>query len=123
VTGWTSYPVDLRGPSGSSIADYHLLAVHGRCGPIDFSRSEIVRKKYPSGTFSEYRGIFFDLESWDKSGIFMPENDIGAVFVSEAAKSVILKLENANLTLEPLASVQWDEETKAIVESKWPKDR
>jgi hypothetical protein len=37
--GWSTYDVQLSGKDGKLIEGYHGLAIHGRCGPIDDSRT------------------------------------------------------------------------------------
>jgi hypothetical protein len=120
ITGWTSHPVSLLDPNGRGFADYHLLTVLGRCGPIDFTQSILEQKKYPRGTFPEYRGLFFDQDSWDRSDIFMPVNRIGFIFITDAARDALASLKDANCCFEPLAEVQLDEMTKELVERATP---
>lgn len=74
-TGWTTYPVCVRGKDGGEIEGYHGLAVTGRCGPIDRSMSERVWRGpgSPGGKPTEqWLGLYFRPETWDGSDIFSP---------------------------------------------------
>jgi len=116
ITGWASHPVSLRDPDEHLLSDFHLLTVQGRCGKIDFARSTVVHQNYPGGVTREYRGIFFDEDSWDHSDIFMPENRIGYIFVSEKAKIAFEKLGSSGPHIEPLEQIQLDEMTRERIE-------
>ena len=70
--GWNTYRIELVGRDGDKVSGYRGLSVHGRCGGIDNSRSVKVMKRYPGGVFPEWRGLFFDPETWDGSELFMP---------------------------------------------------
>lgn len=63
-TGWTTYPVDLRGKHGESIPGCQGLAVRGRCGALDDSRSTKYDQTFPGGVFPCWRGYFFPESSW-----------------------------------------------------------
>lgn len=116
IKGWTSYPVSLRDSSGHLLRDFQLLVVQGRCGRIDFGKSTAIRQKYPRGVFEEYRGIFFDEDSWDHSDVFMPENRVGFIFVSERARMAIETLGSPSPHFESLDQFQFDEMTRKQIE-------
>jgi hypothetical protein len=82
LTGWATYPVQVIGGDGLAVPDYRGLAITGRCGPIDDSRSDIVMKTYPAGEFPVYRGLFFDPGSWDGSDLFVSDDSASWPFVS-----------------------------------------
>jgi hypothetical protein len=116
IRGWTSYPVSLTDSHGHPIRNFHLLTVQGRCGRIDFEKSSAVRHEYPGGVFQEYRGVFFDDDSWDHSDVFMPKNRIGYIFASERAKVAIESLGSPSPHFERLDQVQLDEMTRKQIE-------
>jgi hypothetical protein len=116
IKGWTSYPVSLKDPSGRALKDFHLLTVHGRCGRIDLNKSTPVEQTYPRGVFKEYRGIFFDENTWDRSDLFMPKNRVGYVLASEMAKEAIEGIGCTSPDFEPLGQVQFDDMTKEQIE-------
>jgi hypothetical protein len=89
-------------------------------GTLDFSLSTPVEKRYPRGTTTEHRGLFFAPSSWDKSAIFMPANRIGYIFISESAKHSFDKFQDSNIDLEPLENVQLDAATRLNIEEAAP---
>lgn len=89
ATGWATYPVALTGKWDEPLATYYGLVVHGRCGPIDESRSVRVVREYPAGRFTRLRGLFFDESSWDGSDFFMPRDRTGWIFVTRRIRDVI----------------------------------
>jgi hypothetical protein len=72
-TGWSSYPVRLYGKDDEPPPGYAGLAIRGRSGPIDVSRSVAGEKVGPGGSVPIWRGLYFDPATWDGSDIFAPE--------------------------------------------------
>lgn len=96
-SGWSTFPVSVRGRSGESLSGYHGLAVTGRCGHIDESMSKCLECGAPSPSGKRYRrylGMYFREETWDKCDVFGPD-DSSFVFVVEKVKGAI---EAAGLT-------------------------
>ena len=96
-TGWATYPVEVYGKKGELVAGYHGLAVTGRCGPIDDSRSRpaIRPPAVPHGQATRmWIGLYFDPVSWDGSDVFLPKGN-GRTFITEDLKSA---LERAGIT-------------------------
>jgi len=88
--GWGTYPVNLFGPGGEPIADYHGLVVSGRCGPRQPDRSIAIQRPGPIGKPTlVYKGLFFDEGEWDGSDLFMPRDTTGFVFVVEQVREVL----------------------------------
>lgn len=74
ITGWQSYPVDLRASSGRMIPGYQGLAISGRCASISIDKdhhAELVYEDNPRGRFPHYRGLSFTKDSWDGTDIFV----------------------------------------------------
>lgn len=112
-TGWCTYPVRVSGKFDEVITGYYGLSVVGRCGPIDYSRSEVVLREYPAGWFPHLRGKFFDPESWDGSDFFMEAPDskgkiTGSKFVTETVKRVLTRAKVRNLTFERISEADFD---------------
>lgn len=107
VTGWGTYPVRLYDKAGLELPGYHGLAVTGRAGPIDHSKSriELDPPAVPTGhpTYVE-RGIYFDHETWDGSDVFIPEGT-RAVCVVERVKRALEKRKLTNLHFTPLSEL------------------
>lgn len=98
-TGWRSYVVSVIDKGGDYHPDYEGLAILGRCGCADLSRSVVVLSKYPAGWFPHFLGYYFPEESWDGSDIFMETPDergrtTAHVFVTERVR---LALETASV--------------------------
>lgn len=89
VTGWKAKNVRLVGKSGEEIEGYSLLVVVGRCGQVQYERSERVSKSYPAGEFPALKGLYFDESSWDGSDVFMCESGQKSIFVTKRAKDAI----------------------------------
>jgi hypothetical protein len=100
-TGWDVIPVELRGKRGERLPTYYFLTVHGRCGPIDKSRSEIFQKEYPAGLFPRLRGLYFDPASWDGSDIFLPEGT-GFKLVAAPVRRALMRAKVRNVWFERL---------------------
>jgi hypothetical protein len=105
-TGWRTYAVDLVGYDGAPIPGYHGLAIHGRCGPIDDSKSVQVPKQFPGGVFPVWMGMYFDPDSWDGSDLFMSEAGGGWKFVVEDVKRAFQKAKIRNVRLTRLDEVE-----------------
>jgi hypothetical protein len=67
-TGWVPYPVELYDGRGAPVPGYVGVAITGRCGPL---RADLTRVE-GEGRWSEYVGLWFPLESWDGSDVFLP---------------------------------------------------
>lgn len=105
-TGWRTYAVDLVGHDGAPIPGYHGLAIHGRCGPIDDSKSVQVPKQFPGGMFPVWTGMYFDPDTWDGSDLFMSEDGKGSKFVVEDVKRAFQKAKIRNVQFERLDEVE-----------------
>ena len=45
-TGWKIYPIKLYDKKDNEVLGYHGLSVTGKCASIDYSKSEIIEKRY-----------------------------------------------------------------------------
>lgn len=108
ISGWKAYPAEVYDKKGNSIRGYSVLGVTGRCGPIDDSLSEIIWKGAPVPEGNPYqarKGLLFDLSSWDRSGIFIPEGSL-AIMVTKKVKIIIERLKATNFDLKPILEVE-----------------
>jgi hypothetical protein len=105
-TGWSLYPVAVRNKQGKPVLGYSGLAVTGRCGNIDFSKSVQVPRIFPAGIFPVLKGLLFDPASWDGSDFFMPARRSGHVFVVEEVKKAFERAKIRNVSFEPLDQVE-----------------
>jgi len=109
ITGWGTFPVDLLGKGGEHIEGYFGLSVHGRCGPIDKSKSTRILKQMPGGVFPYWKGLYFDPDSWDGSAIFVSETS-SLLFVVDTVKRSLEKAKIKNLRFVALDAFErsWD---------------
>ena len=110
VTGWCTYDVEVRDKKGQKVEGYYGLAVTGRCGARDLEKSEIILQEYPGGWAPEFKGHFFDPESWDGSDLFMETPDPAEPassfrFATEKFVKVLKRAKVSNLRFTPLPEV------------------
>lgn len=108
LTGWTTFPVRLEGPGFLLAPRYSGLAITGRCGPLDNSRSRSVQRRAAvgEGSIAVYLGMYFDPASWSGDDFFVPEGRNAYSFVTER---VVELFRNAGLTgasFTPLEEVE-----------------
>lgn len=106
LKGFSSYPVSLIGKNGGSTSGYRGLVVSGRCGAIQSSRSR--RAKSDSGKEFSYKvkGLFFQEESWDRSDVFMCDDQTAHVFFSKRAKTCLESV-LSSARFESLDEIVW----------------
>jgi len=106
-TGWKTFAVKVLDKKGQEIQGYHGLSITGKCGKIDYSKSEIIEKRLvpnaPLGKY--YRGLHIGLGEWDGSDFFLPEKYFGIIITSRAAE-VLKKNKLTNIRLENLAEIE-----------------
>lgn len=107
-TGWRTYPVHVAGPAEGGYEDYHGLAITGRCGPFDYSRSVPFQKQMPGGVFTYLRGEYFDEATWDGSDLFVPQRTT-AILVVEAVKRAFEQAKVRNVRFTRLTECEIDE--------------
>lgn len=105
-SGWSAFPVVVRDKSGAIVEGYSGLSIHGRCGDIDNSRSELVQKDFPGGTFPVHRGLFFGADDWDGSDMFCARGGSGWIFVTREVANAIEAAKFKNISLEPTTEVE-----------------
>lgn len=106
-TGWKVFSVEIFDNTGKQIFGYQGLSITGRCGPINYSKSEIIEKQpVPNGKLSKYyKGKHVDIHSWDKSSFFLPEGNTGIIVDQEVSKA-IKSYKLSNIALENLADFE-----------------
>lgn len=107
LTGWKTFVVKVLDKKGQEIQGYHGLSITGRCGKIDYSKSEIIEKRLvPNAPLSKYyKGLHVGLDEWDGSDFFLPEKYFGIIITSRAAE-VLKKNKLTNIRLENLAEIE-----------------
>jgi len=100
-TGWSHYEVSVHDKQGQRVPGYSGLAITGRCGKIDYSRTIQVPRIRPAGIFPIGKGLYFDEDSWDGSDLFMPSDPkFGYKFMVDAVKKAFerAKIRNVHFT-------------------------
>jgi hypothetical protein len=101
-TGWSLYDVSVRNKQGELIPGYCGLAITGRCGKIDYTRTVVVPRVYPAGIFPIGKGLLFEPESWDGSDLFMPAGGVGNKLMVEKVKKAFERAKIKNVLFTPL---------------------
>ena len=109
LSGWSTYPVDVRDRNGRSIKGYRGLCILGRCQQIclDKEHSRVVYEENARGRFPYYRGLYVSTDSWDRSDFFMSTDERTAYKVVTGRVSSLFRTARVkNVQLEPLSDVQ-----------------
>lgn len=111
ITGWTTFPVDVRGSAGEKISDYVGFGVTGRCEhvTVDAAHSELIYKQRGQHKIPYYRGIYFPQESWDGSDFFTGSTDETAfILATETVNELIRRECVKNCRLDPVTVAEFD---------------
>lgn len=106
--GWDTYPVEVHGKNDETIKGYYGIAITGRCGPIDNSKSKTVMVNYPAGKFPMLRGMYFNPSPWDGSDLFMTSTPSLWLCVLEQVKKVFEKAKISNVMFESVTEIDRD---------------
>lgn len=109
LTGWATFDIRILDKQGQAIMGYHGLSITGRCGMIDYSRSEIIeRPLVPNGSpVRYYKGLYIGLNEWDKTDFFLPQNYFG-IMTTQRAADALKKNKFTNIRLEKLSEIEID---------------
>lgn len=120
LTGWKAFPVKVLDKKDNEIKGYHGFSILGRCGPIDYSKCEIIEKRLvPTGPLGKYyKGLYVGLDQWDGSDFFLPEGTFH-IIASQNAANIIKKNKLTNVVFENLADI----ETPDFALKKWKKSQ
>lgn len=116
LTGWKCFPVEILDKKGEKIQEvYHGLSIVGRSGPIDYGKSFLIEKRtIPNGPLSKYyKGLYFEMETWDGSDFFLVKNNWGTM-VTKKAKDLLVEHKLTNLMFYNLAEMEVN--TSTIIE-------
>lgn len=102
ATGWSTYPIDLRGKNDEVIEGYSGLVVTGHCGPLQLDRSRVETRIGASGKpYKVKTGLYFDEATWDGSDVFAPQGTT-FVFVTDKVRRAMDSAKISNVTFTPL---------------------
>lgn len=106
LTGWKTIQIKLFDKNDDEITGYYGFCISGRCGPVDFSKCTVVKRKYvESGPIvKDYIGLPIGLDQWDGSDFFLPARRLSTIITPKAA-DVLLKNKVSNLALTSLADI------------------
>ena len=84
-TGWSTFAVVVLGEHDDRVvtAEHRGLVVLGRCGRIDYDRSTPI-----PGSRTGRRGLFFDIDSWDGSDLFVPAGSARRIYTKKAVDAL-----------------------------------
>ena len=107
IVGWSKYPIKIFDKKGNEVFGYNGFSVTGRCGKVDLSKSKIVKKRLMSTSpLSEYyRGLHIDLETWDGSDFFIPEDSLH-IIITDRVKHILENNNISNLDLKNLTDLE-----------------
>lgn len=107
LTGWQTFEVRLLDKKGQELQGYHGLSITGRCGKIDFSKSEIIEKRLASNAplVKYYKGLHIGLDKWGNNDFFLPEKYFGIIITGRAAE-VLKTSKLTNIRLENLGEIE-----------------
>jgi hypothetical protein len=107
LTGWTTYRIKLYDKHNNELLGYCGFSVLGKCGPINYSKSPIIEKRLvPNGPICKfYKGLYIDLDTWDGSDFFIPENRRG-IIVTKKAADILRKSKLSNVLLRNLSDFE-----------------
>ncbi len=104
LSGFSSVPVFLEGKQGQKVGNYFLIIVHGRCGPIDPTRSQLITGNPKDEPI--LKGLYFSDEDWDKSDLFMTHEKTYFVFGTEKILKKFIELAPNEVAFTPLAQME-----------------
>ena len=107
LTGWETFAVKVLDKQNNEIQGYHGLSITGRCGKIDYNKSEVFEKRLvPNGPLGKYyKGLHVGLDKWDGSDFFLPEKYFGIMTTQKVAE-VLKKNKLTNIKLKNLAEIE-----------------
>ncbi len=108
INGWKNYPCLLYDRNLNEIKGYSIFAVTGRCGSIDYNKSEkIIIQPYSSSgkPVDAIKGLFFEKETWDNSDIFTPLNT-KYTFITSKVKEILENNKVSNIKFEKITEIE-----------------
>lgn len=107
LTGWNTFDVKLLDKDNQELQGFYGLSITGRCGRIDYSKSEIIEKRLvPNGPLGKYyKGLPIGLDQWDGSDFFLPHDNFGTIVTSRAV-DVLKKGKVTNIRFENISEIE-----------------
>lgn len=107
LTGWKIFAVKVFEKNGREVQGYYGFSIIGRCGAIDYRKSEVLEKRFvSSGPLAKFcKGLHIGLEHWDGEDFFLPERYYGTIITSRVA-NLLKKNKISNIRIDNLADVE-----------------
>jgi len=111
VSGFSSRPAQVLVPDGGKLEGFSVIAVLGRAGKVDESRSRVTRFANPNsdGTrgIMAISGLYFSPESWDGSDIFCVDDFPLQLILSSKVVRALESAEFSNYKTMPLSEFRF----------------
>lgn len=107
LTGWNTFPTVVKDKKGNEVKGYYGFTITGRCGSIDYEKSEIIKKSLVKGGPKSryYKGLYVGLDEWDGSDFFLPKGTFHPI-VTKKAMQLITKAKLTNIRFEKLSEIE-----------------
>jgi hypothetical protein len=114
-TGWKLFDIEIYDKENNLVPGYYGLSAIGRCGPQDYTKCKTIFKQYiENGPIVErYKEFHFDIDTWDGSDFFFPENYLGFT-VTERVKIAFEKAKLTNVKFRSL--LDWEMNKKDVLQ-------
>jgi hypothetical protein len=121
VTGWVAFEIELINKKNEHFNRYFGITITGRCNPIDYSRSEVVYRRFPGGDFPYFKGRYFYNDVWDGNDFFMEHPDefgfTGFQYCTNKVKEILDKYKVKSILLKSLDQSEIDKGTVLLKRS------
>jgi len=116
ISGWKTFPIKIYDKRKNEINGYNGFSVTGRSGEINYSHCQAFKKRYvPEGPIcTYYKGRRLDLEEWDGSDFFVPEERTG-ILVTKRVVSVVKKHKITNIEFNRFIESEIDDDSFACI--------
>jgi hypothetical protein len=101
-TGWSTYAVEVYSKAGDLLPGYYGLSITGRCGPIEYEKSQVIYEDMPGGRVPRYKGLYFDPDGWDGSHFFTPSDRGAWKLIVEPVRRALEKAKVRNIRFKRL---------------------
>ena len=111
-TGWKTFPVKVFDKNDIEIPGYYGFSVTGKCGPIDYIKSQIIEKSIHTDgpLYKYYKGLYVGLDQWDGSDFFLPGANKG-IIITERVADALTKNKLTNIKITNLLDIEVDDDT------------
>ncbi len=109
-TGWSTYPVKVYDHEDNELSGYTGLAVTGRAGAVDHSRSKKVwRRRIKGGPrLQRYVGMFIENDEWDGSDLFQMAGRSTKLVTERVKEALQAELKIPNTEFDQLSTFEHD---------------